>query len=194
MDDIARDVARQSVPWKEGQSWWLVGIEGVVALLVGIYIVADPNRASEIIRWLIAIVLLVVSLEQIFLGFRARGLPTSPWAALRGGVGATAAVLALLADWSDTLQRDGARQILAVGLLAYGILGLISLIFTLRTTGFKVAAIITDLLTIGLGLVLLTADPDDESGTQLLGAVAIIGGVALLIYAYMLWSRSRAAA
>jgi hypothetical protein len=41
---------------------------------------------------------------------------------------------------------------------------------------------------------LLLAEANDTRGTQLLGAVAIIGGVALLIYSYILWSRGRTAA
>ena len=33
----AFDVAREARPWREDQSWWVVGIEGLVVLLVGIY-------------------------------------------------------------------------------------------------------------------------------------------------------------
>ena len=166
MDDLARGVAQRSVPWKEGQSWWIVAIEGIIALIIGIYIVANPAGASDILRVLIALVLLVVSLGQILEGFRSQSL----------------------------IDPAGARQILAIGLLAYGILGIVSLIFTMRQTGLKVAMVISDVLTIVLGLLLLFADANDSSGTQLLGAAAIVGGVALLIYCYRLWSASRAPA
>jgi uncharacterized membrane protein HdeD (DUF308 family) len=189
MKEDAVDLARQTAPWREGQSWWVAGVEGIVALLIGIYVVADPVRASDLVRQLIALVLLAVSLAQIVDGFRFRGLPASPWSALRGGVGATVALLTLFSVTSDYIAPAGARQMLAVGLLAYGIIGLISLVFTLRSTSFKVAAIIMDLLTIVLGILLLTASPDDTSGAQLLGAAGIIAGVALLIYTYSLWNR-----
>ena len=194
MDDLARDVARQTVPWKELQSWWVVGVEGIVALLVGIFVVADPARASDWVRQLIALVLLVVSVGQIGDGFRARGQMTAPWATLRGGVGATVALLTLFSGWSDYIAPAGARQMLAVGLLAYGIIGIVSLIFTLRATGFKIAELIADVLTIVLGLLLLSAEADDTTGAQLLGGAAIIGGVALLIYAFSLWNRTKPAA
>jgi uncharacterized membrane protein HdeD (DUF308 family) len=183
------DLARHTAPWREGQSWWVAGVEGIVALLIGIYVVADPVRASDLVRQLIALVLLVVSLAQIVDGFRFRALPAAPWSTLRGGVGATVAVLTLSSVWSDYIQPTGARQMLAVGLLAYGIIGLVSLIFTLRATSFKVTAIIIDLLTIVLGILLLTASPEDTTGAQLLGAAAVVAGVALLIYAYSLWNR-----
>jgi uncharacterized membrane protein HdeD (DUF308 family) len=194
MDDIAKGVARQAAPWKATQTWWVVVIEGIVALLIGIYVVAFPIESSDIIRLLIAIALLVASLGQIVEAFRFRERPVSPWLMLGGGVGITAAALTLLSEWSFYIQPAGARQMLGVGLVAYGVIGLISLIFTFRSADVRVAAIILDLLAIGLGVLLLLAEANDTRGTQLLGAVAIIGGVALLIYSYILWSRGRTAA
>jgi uncharacterized membrane protein HdeD (DUF308 family) len=193
MDDIARGVARQSAPWKEGQSWWVVGLEALIALVVGIYIVADPVRASDAIRYLLALILLAVSLGKIVDGFRFQGQTVATWATLRGGVGATAALITLLSGWSAFIPPDGARQILAVGLLAYGIIGLISLGFTFRTPGSKIEAVIVDILTIVLGLLLLTADSGDTGGAQLLGVAVIAGGIALLLYTVMLWSSRRKA-
>src|SRR3954454_16299502 len=103
------DLDRQTAPWRAGQSWWVAGVEVIVALLIGIYVVADPVRASDLVRQLIALVLLAVSLAQIVDGFRFRGLPTSPWSTLRGGVGATVALLALFSVSSDYIQPAGAR-------------------------------------------------------------------------------------
>lgn len=197
MQDIAVGVARQTAPWKPSQSWWLVGIEGIAALIIGIYVVALPSDASEVIRILIAVALLVLSLGQIVEGFRFRTAPAAPWATLRGGIGASAALLTLLANywsaWATYIAPAGARQILALGLLAYGVIGIISLIFTFRTKELTIAVLIIDLLAIALGILLLTAEADDTRGTQLLGVAAIVGGVALLIYAYMLWSKPRRA-
>jgi uncharacterized membrane protein HdeD (DUF308 family) len=186
MQDIARDVARQTSPWKAGQSWWVVGIEGIVALSIGVYIVADPFGANDVIRFLIALVLLIDSAGHIVDGFRDRGLASSPWETLRGGVGVTVAVLTLLSAGSNYILDTGARQMLAIGLLAYGILGLVSLIFTFRATGFRFAAIITDTLTIVLGILLLRARSGDTGATQVLGVAAIVGGIGLLGYSWYL--------
>ncbi len=186
MQDIAKDVVRQTSPWKAGQSWWVAGIEGIVALSIGVYIVADPFGASDVIRFLIALVLLLDSLGHIVDGFRDRGLASSPWESLRGGVGVTVAVLTLLSAGSNYILDTGARQMLAIGLLAYGILGLVSLIFTFRATGFRFAAIITDTLTIVLGILLLRARSGDTGATQVLGVAAIVGGIGLLGYSWYL--------
>jgi uncharacterized membrane protein HdeD (DUF308 family) len=186
MQDISKDVARQTAPWKAGQSWWVVGVQGIIALAIGVFMLANPTGASDVIRFLIALVLLLASLSQIVDGFRDRRLSSAPWETLRGGIGVTVAVLTLISAGSDYVEDDGARQMLAIGLLAYGVLGIISIIFTFRSTGFKGGAIIADVLTIGLGILLLSARSGDTRGTQLLGVVAAVGGIALLGYSWYL--------
>ena len=150
------------------------GIQGIIALAVGVYIMPRPEGASDVIRFLIALVLLLDSLGHIVDGFRSRDLSSSPWETLRGGIGATVAVLTLLSAGSNYVADDGARQMLAIGLLAYGVLGIVSLIFTFRSTGFNDAAIIADVLAIVLGILLLSARSGDTGGT-LLGAAAARG-------------------
>jgi uncharacterized membrane protein HdeD (DUF308 family) len=191
MQDNAKDGARQTAPRNVWQSWWTVGIQGIIALAVGVFMLANPTGASDVIRFLIALVLLLDSLGHIVDGFRNRGLSSSPWEALRGGIGVTVAVLTLLSAGSDFVADDGARQMLAIGLLAYGLLGLISLIFTFRSTRFNGAAIIADILAIVLGVLLLSARSGDTSATQLLGAVAAVGGIALLGYSWYLRGKPR---
>ena len=184
MQDTAKNVARKTSPWIAGQSWSVVGVQGIIALAIGVFMLANPTGASDVIRFLIALVLLLDSLGHIVDGFRGR--LSSPWETLRGGIGATVAVLTLLSAGSDYVEDDGARQMLAIGLLVYGVLGVVSIIFTFRSTGFRIASIIADVLTIVLGILLLSARSGDTRGTQLLGAVAALGGIALLGYSWYL--------
>jgi uncharacterized membrane protein HdeD (DUF308 family) len=186
MQDTAKGVTRKTSPWIAGQSWSVVGVQGIVALAIGVFMLANPTGASDVIRFLIALVLLLVSLGHIVDGFRDRSPSSSPWETLRGGIGATVAVLALLSAGSGYVEDDGVRQLLAIGLLAYGLLGIISLIFTFRSTGFNGGAVIADVLAIALGALLLSARSGDTRGTQLLGVVAAVGGIALLGYSWYL--------
>jgi uncharacterized membrane protein HdeD (DUF308 family) len=191
MQVFSKDVGRQTSLWKAGQSWWVVGVQGIIALAIGVFMLANPTGASDVIRFLIALVLLLASLSQIVDGFRDSNLSSSPWETLRGGIGVTVAVLTLLSAGSDYVEDDGARQMLAIGLLAYGVLGIVSLIFTIRSTGFRGGAIIADVLTIVLGVLLLSARSGDTRGTQWLGAVAAVGGIALLGYSWYLRGKPR---
>jgi hypothetical protein len=169
-------------------------IEGVVALALGIYVVLFPADAPVIVRSIIAVALLLLSIVQIFEGFRFWNRPVSPWATLGGGVGATAAVFTLLSDWAPGFAAVAARQMLAIGLAAFGIIGLVSLVFTLRSTGFKFASLIIDVLAIVLGVFLYLAEEQNAERIKFLGLAAMLGGAVLLIYGYYLWSRGRRAA
>ena len=191
MQANTKDVARQRAPWNAWQNWWTVGVQGIIALAVGVFMLANPTGASDVIRFLIALVLLLDSLGHIVDGFRNRGLSSSPWETLRGGIGVTVAVLTLLSAGSNHVADDVARQQLAIGLLAYGVLGIVSLIFTFRSTRFNGAAIIADVLAIALGALLLSARSGDTRGTLLLGAVAAVGGIALLGYSWYLRGKPR---
>jgi uncharacterized membrane protein HdeD (DUF308 family) len=174
--------------------YWVPVSEGVVALALGIYVVLFPADAPMIVRAIIAVALLALSVVQIFEGFRFWNRPVSPWATLGGGVGATAAAFTLLADWAPGFAAANARQMLAIGLAAYGIIGLVSLIFTVRSTGFKIASLIIDVLAIVLGVFLYLAEEQNAERIKYLGLAAMFGGVVLLIYGYYLWSRRRRAA
>lgn len=191
MSDIS---GTQVVTTRPHPRYWVPVIEGVVALALGIYVVLFPADAPVIVRSIIAAALLVLSFVQIFEGFRFWNRPVSPWATLGGGVGATAAAFTLLGDWAPGFAAAAARQMLAIGLAAFGIIGLVSLIFTLRSTGFKVASLIIDVLAIVLGVFLYLAEEQNVERIKYLGLAAMLGGAVLLIYGYYLWSRGRRAA
>jgi drug/metabolite transporter (DMT)-like permease len=188
------DISGTQIVTRPHPRYWVPVIEGVVALALGIYVVLFPDDAPVIVRSIIAAALLVLSFVQIFEGFRFWNRPVSPWATLGGGVGATAAVFTLLADWAPGFPAGSARQMLAIGLAAFGIIGLVSLIFTLRSTGFKIASLIIDVLAIVLGVFLYLAEEENPDRIKLLGLAAMLGGAVLLIYGYYLWSRGRRAA
>lgn len=194
MAEIARDAGEAASALKATQRWWVVAIEGIAALVIGIVVLLFPTDANDVIRVLIAVGLLVISAGQIVEGFRFWSRSVSPWATLAGGVGFTAAGLALLSAYTPYIQAAGARQMLAVGLVAFGVIGLFSLIFTVRSTGFKIASVIIDLLAIALGVLLFMAEADRARNILLLGVAAVIGGVLLLLYGYYLWNKGRAAA
>ena len=139
----------------------------MVVLLIGIYALVQPENAAGIMRQLIAVVLLIVSAGRIIEGFRFRTSAAAPWATLRGGVGITVAALTLLSPLSQYIQGDGSRQILGLGLLAYGALGIIGAIAVSGERRYRWGAIAGDVLAIVLGLLTLTREPGELAGGQL---------------------------
>ena len=183
------DVVREARPWRENQTWWVVGVEGLVVLLIGGFALAQPDNAAGMIRQLIAFVLLVVSAGQIIEGFRFRGAAAAPWATLRGGVGITVAALTLISPLSQFIQSDGSRQILGLGLLAYGILGVVGALAVSGERRYRWGALAGDVLAIVLGFLAFTRQPGETANLQFISGVLIIGGVVLLILAFMIWRR-----
>ena len=179
---------------EDGRNWWLTGIEGLVAIIIGLFIVVQPVDAAELIRQLIALVLLALSLKQILDGFRRRERAIAPWASLRGGVGTTFALLALLTPATGDIPVDGARQLLAIGLIVYGVLGIVATLVTVRSGGFDIAAIVADALAIVFGILMLGTPVEEVGRIRFLGWAALLAGIILLVYAYILWSRTRAPA
>jgi uncharacterized membrane protein HdeD (DUF308 family) len=185
----AFDVAREARPWREDQNWWVVGIEGLIVLLIGIYALVQPENAAGIMRQLIAFVLLIVSVGRIIEGFRFRTSAAAPWATLRGGVGVTVAALTLLSPLSQYIQGDGSRQILGIGLLAYGVLGIIGSLAVSGERRYRWGALAGDVLAVVLGLLTLTREPGELAGGQLFTWVLIAGGAALLVLAFVIRNR-----
>jgi uncharacterized membrane protein HdeD (DUF308 family) len=190
----AFDVAREARPWRENQSWWVVGIEGLLVLLVGVFASVQPDNAATIIRQLIALVLLIVSAGQIIEGFRFRMSAAAPWATLRGGVGVTVAALTLISPLSQFIQSEGSRQILGLGLLAYGILGVVGALTVSGERRYRWGALGGDVLAIVLGFLTFTREPGDTGNLRFISWVLIVGGVVLLILAFLIWKREPEAA
>ena len=189
--EAAFEVAREARPWRENQSWWVVGVEGLLVLLVGIFALAQPENAGGIIRQLIPFVLLIVSAGQVIEGFRFRGAAAAPWATLRGGVGITVAALTLVSPLSQFIEGNGSRQLLGLGLLAYGIIGVVAALAVSGERRYRWGALGGDVLAIVLGFLTFTRDPGETSNLQLISGLLIIGGVVLLILAFMIWQRDR---
>ena len=189
MSETARDLLKRGVPWRAGIAWQLVAIEGVVILGIGIYMVVAANDARDIVRQLIAAVLLIHSAGLVLNAIRNRAHPMAVFQALRGGAGLAVGIIVALAQWGDYLPEDAARYILGVGLITYGGIGVIEAVIAARgEPDLRVSSLVTAVVTILLGVLLLTGGAETGEGRiRVLGSVAIIAG--LLLIAYAAWIR-----
>src|SRR5688572_9202402 len=130
-----------------------------------------------------AVILLTLSQLQIYGGFRNATAPTTPFHVLRGGIGATVGVIVLLEPLSAYLESQAARVILALGWLAYGLLGLITGVATRGEQRIRIGALVTSGIAIVLEIVLFTGNSDDSGRMSLLGWITVSGGVLLLAFA-----------
>jgi uncharacterized membrane protein HdeD (DUF308 family) len=194
MQEQAKAALAGSAPWRRGVPWFLVGIEGLVLIGIGIYMVSSPSDARDVVRQLIAAIILINGLLEVIAGFRNPTNPLTPFRCLRGGVAVTIGLLVLLENVSDYLDADSSRTILAVGLLAYGLLGLVNVVAGREEYGLRIGPLITSALCIVLSILFFTSDQDDTSRIKLVGWVGIIFGVLLVAYGAYLYRSQKASA
>jgi uncharacterized membrane protein HdeD (DUF308 family) len=189
MTEQARAAVMRGVPWRRGLAWWVVGIEGLILLAIGIYIVADPDTARDIVRQLIGAFLLVNSAAWAYNGLRSenQATPITPYRMLAAGVGFTAGLLVFLEPISDLVDGDAAKVILAVGLLGCGAIILAGSFATKSAGGLSRGPLIASALYLIFGALVLFNARRDSLDPRWFGYAAIVCGVLACGYAYALY-------
>jgi uncharacterized membrane protein HdeD (DUF308 family) len=187
-------MAQENAPWRAGTAWWVTGIQAAVLVVIGLYFLLAPASAGGLLLQLISLVLLIHSAMQIVANFRAGPGGASPYEMLQAGVGVTVGLLIFFRGLLvPTLDGNSARIILSLGLLAYAIVGLTSVLLERGEGDAWMSPVLSAVLVIILALVLLTSsDSNAMDRLSLVGWIAVIGGVVLLVVAWMAHKRQTA--
>jgi uncharacterized membrane protein HdeD (DUF308 family) len=194
MTEQAKAMFQRGLPWRRGAAWWLVGVEGLILTLIGIYVLVAPDSARDNVRALFGWFLLVNNGLIAFAGLRAANLPNlvSPYRMLSAGVGLTTGLIIVLEPVSDFLDADAAKYILAIGLLSIGLIGLVAAVITRFTTGsFREGLPVGSLIYFALGAVFLYNVRHDALNPRWFGAAALIGGGLAIAFAYTLYRNTQ---
>lgn len=188
MASRSRALMEQGMPWRKGTGWMIVMIEGVVLAAIGVMFLVSAEGASRTVRMVLAAVLLINSLLRIWAAMRGmapmdRGMPLRMVAT---GIGLTVGLLVLLEPVSDYVTNDAAKVILGIGLLAYGIVNLIGTWIGRDDEGIKWGAAVFALATIIFAFLLIYNTRHESVGGRWFGWVALIFGVALAGYGFLL--------
>lgn len=191
--EFAKSALSQVRPWRKGLPWWVVVLEGLIALVVGIYILTQPAAGSQIVL-ILALYLLIVSAERAFLGFREL-IPHAIVAErmLRAGIGLTVGLIIVLDSWQPFMTSPAPVVILSLGWLLTGLIAIWEWVAARSILGLGFGALISPIVSSLFGLLMLVSRLS-LSGLvlQSLGILATVAGVALLIYGYFLSRKSSA--
>ena len=196
MTDRVLTAASEHAPWRPETPWWVTGIQAVVLIAIGIFVLAAPGDAGNLIIQLIALALLVQSVLNIVSGLRRGREQADPYLMLQSGVGATVGLLVALRGFLvPTLDVNSARIILALGLIFYVVIELAGTLI-IRPEGVSLMGrAATGLLLIVLAIVLLTSSEDNAlDRLSTLGWIMIVGGVLLAVMAFLGYRRANSAA
>lgn len=186
MKDQTRDLLQKSAPWQRGAAWQLLVAEGAILVIVGIFIVANPDGASDVIRQLIAAILLVNSAVIAVNGIRQGDRPALALNMFRAGIGATVGTIVVLESVSDYLDASTSRIILGWGLIAFALLALAGIVVEREERGLPIGRLVVAGFNIVIGLLFLTGTEDSSSRSTVIGIIAIVFGLLLVAYGVFL--------
>jgi uncharacterized membrane protein HdeD (DUF308 family) len=190
----AKGMVAEKAPWRRGVGWQTIGAEGLVAVVLGIYIIADPEGARNVVRVFLGALLLVNGVLRILQGFREnpQGLPATPYRLVTGGIGVTVGVVVLAEKISDYIDADAARWILGFGFLAFGLIGLAAAVVTRRAGGLRRGPLITGVLYTVFAVLLFYNLRHESLDPKWFGYAFLLFGAAFLGFAYLIYSREQA--
>ena len=175
-------MAAEAVPQEEKMiPWWVVLLQGIAAVLLGIFLLAKPGMTMVVVVQLIGIYWFVAGIFQIvaiFIDHTQWG-----WKLFSGVLGIIAGMIIIEHPlWSPILLTS----VLVIVLGIEGIIiGIINLIQAFKGAGWGVG--ILGVLSIILGLILLANTLlFTFSAPLVLGVAGIIGGIIAIIYSFRL--------
>lgn len=117
----------QIKPWRRDTAWWVLLIEGVVALGLGVAILLWPADAQGWVLLFLAILLALHGLLLLFSMLRGRRRGNFPL--VRGAIGLIVGMAVILMPLFGFGDRTAAGWLLAIGLLSTGLLAVVAPFF-----------------------------------------------------------------
>ncbi len=189
MSEQTKALLEASKPWKRGIAWWIIGAEGAVLALIGIYFVADPEGARTIVRQVFGWFLLINSVLAAVAGIRSANElnPGMPYRMLSAGIGLAVGVLVVAGPISDFIDDGAAKVILAFGLLGFGLIGLAGALATRAQGGVRRGVILANVLYLCFAAMFFFNARSAAIDARWFGYFAIIGGLLAMGFAFALY-------
>jgi len=174
--------------------WWLVLIEGLVAIGLGLYMLVDQKNATVYLGLVIAAYLAISGLLQTIKGSVHWNAPGGKIDLSRGLVGLIGGGAILLLYFLDTLSLEMGVTILGVGLIVYGLLGLYESFFDRGGTSFAWVPVLINIALAGWGALIFIARSQEINLTLWSGLILLLIGAIVAGYSFMIRKRGASAA
>ncbi|MCL4857822.1 MAG: hypothetical protein KJZ93_00380 [Caldilineaceae bacterium] len=189
--EMAKSMLSQVRPWRQGMAWWVVLIEGLIVLGIGIYVLTQPVAGAQIVV-LLAAFLLIISVERAINGFREI-IPPAILAErmLRAGIGLTVGLIIVFNNWQNFMNPPAPVVILSLGWLLTGAVGIWEWVTGRQDLGLGLGALIIPAISALFGLLMLGSRLALGGVVlQAIGILAVVAGVALFGYSYWLYRQA----
>ena len=182
----AKQAAKGALPWRKGIAWWVVLLEGLALLALGLYMFFAKPTTAVILGWVVALSLLASGGLSLYLSLQAtERTPVRQWTLIHGAVGVAAGLLAIIVQ---AFSPGAALTVLGLGCLAYGGVGLY-LLLDKKLTVLRRLSFISTIFYLVLGaLIVLHALGLGTLVTilQIVSLLLIAAGIILLFWGIIL--------
>jgi len=198
------EYASSYAPWRKGIAWWVVLIQALIALAVGIYAILNPGSASWVIISGFCIYFIISALRTIWQALRGRDIGFSVLGLLAAGGGlaiGTAVLVPVLRAWfgNESAAAGSANVLLyvfGIGMTIIGLLSVGSAFVERPEQGVRWASVIRGVVLLALGVYVLIAlrSLAPEQNPLLITVLSwgfVVIGVLLGIQSFMLYRSSR---
>jgi uncharacterized membrane protein HdeD (DUF308 family) len=193
LNKMAKEMATKNAPWAEGVNWWVVLIQAIALIGLGLFVLFVPDAANKTVVELLGLFLLLSGLIDAFQGIDNRVTPRAlPYHMLSAGAGIAVGAIVLLDLWQDFMLLTAAAVVVSVGLLIYGIMGLIIWIGGGERGDRNLLNLILPLGLLALGGISLFSRLEMASTViQWLGIASLIIGALLLVQTFILYGKQQ---
>ena len=188
----AVDTAHRVAPWRADIAWWIVGVQGIVSLLLGLWLLLNQGAGEPVLAAVGLFVLLVASI-QAWSAMRS-DLPQAVlgWRGLRAGVTLMTGLVVVLDVPIDFLTVAAALAVMALGLFLAGLLGVIEWFAGRDAMRWRWPTLIGPAVSLAFGVILIASRLQAAPVfLQVITGAAIVLGVLLLVRAAILLREER---
>ncbi|MEZ4666187.1 MAG: SulP family inorganic anion transporter [Thermomicrobiales bacterium] len=168
-------------------TWRSAAVAGIVILATGLIGVLSPGLLDNVFLWLTGVILVLVSGFWIYQSLLHAVAVPAMGARLRmfsAGIAMMAGIALILAELAVDMTTGSARLILGCGLILIGSAGIVGAWYLPEGTPDRLAAIGVNGVIIALGVFILIQVDDSRSFFEQLMWLMVVGGGALLAYAF----------
>ena len=180
---------------KSSSAWVWTIIRGIIALVLGIYLLVAANSSAPlVVGYALAGYLTISGAMQTFASIFNRNAPGSSTDRLRGLLGLVGGGVLLLLAYFDILSPSASYIGLAILLIAYGALGLFEVLFDRGAKSFNWMSLIINVLLIALGVLAFVFRARELNLLTYAGGILLLIGAIIFLYGYLIQKRNRSAA